>query len=335
MIGRILKKDFLRNKIVTATLFVFIMLAALLVASAIGIIIELFGSMDILLEKSNASHFNQMHAGEIDQTALDAFVSEHDGLIKDEQTVELLNINGANIFLLDNVTSEADSVMENAFVKQNSYFDFLLDTDNQILQMSDGEIAVPIYHMQKYGLQIGDTIKIASSGFEMEFTIAAFARDSMMNPSMLNSKRFLVSDNDWETLHANIGEIEYLIECQVYDVSRISELDNLYQDSEMPQKGPAIDYSLVKTINALSDGISAAVVILISILLIAIAALCLRFTMMAAIEEDYREIGVMKAIGIPSREIRRPYLTKYVVLAAAASVCGYVLSLFVGVIFKH
>jgi len=98
-------------------------------------------------------------------------------------------------------------------------------------------------------------------------------------------------------------------------------------------KGTAITYSLLKLMNSLTDGIVAVVIILIAILLILIAALCLRFTMLATIEEDYREIGVMKAIGIHSRDIRRLYLTKYVVIAAAACMCGYVLSLFVGGIF--
>jgi len=65
MFGRILKKDFLRNRIITATLFAFIMLAALLVSSATGIITELFGAMDTLLEESNAAHFAQMHSGEM------------------------------------------------------------------------------------------------------------------------------------------------------------------------------------------------------------------------------------------------------------------------------
>jgi len=331
--GRILKKDFLRNRIITATLFAFIMLAALLVSGATGIITELFGAMDTLLEKSNAAHFAQMHAGEIDQTSLDDFTSENAELVSGQQTVELLNINGSNIFLGDNEASEADSVMENAFVTQNNSFDFLLDTDNEILQVADGEIAVPLYHMQQYELQIGDTVRIESGDFEMEFTIVSFLRDSLMNPSLINSKRFLISGNDWEILNASLGEIEYLIEFQMVDLSRAGEFENLYQNSSMPQKGATMTNSLVTVINAMSDGISAAVIILIGILLIIISALCLRFTMMATIEEDYREIGVMKAIGINSKDIRKLYMTKYLVMSGLACVCGYIISLFVGHIF--
>lgn len=56
-------------------------------------------------------------------------------------------------------------------------------------------------------------------------------------------------------------------------------------------------------ISAVSDGIMIAVIILIGILVIFIALLCVRFTLLAKIEDDYREIGIMKAILMFSYEI--------------------------------
>lgn len=327
---KLLKHDLKRNKMITATLFMFIVLAAMLVSGAVDLMLTLFGSMDTLLDQSSAAHFAQLHAGTVEQADLDAFTSEHADLINGQQTVEMLGIDGGSIYIGNREVSEADSVMENSFVKQNLWFDYLLDTDNQILKLADGQIAVPIYHMQKYKLQIGDQIRIAEGAFQKDFTIAAFVRDSLMNPSMINSKRFLVSDGDWEILNGQLGEIESMIEFQLHDPARLNELETMYQDSELPQKGTAMGYSLVKVINGMSDGIAAAVILLIAILLSLIAALCLRFTMLTTIEEDYREIGVMKAIGISSQEIRSLYLVKYVVMAAAACVSGYLLSLLLG-----
>lgn len=43
-------------------------------------------------------------------------------------------------------------------MKQNANFDFLLDLNNKVIQISKGEIGVPIYFMQKYNLHIGDEI---------------------------------------------------------------------------------------------------------------------------------------------------------------------------------
>lgn len=57
-----------------------------------------------------------------------------------------------------------------------------------------------------------------------------------------------------------------------------------------------------------------------------IAMLCIRFTITTSMEEDYREIGVMKAIGITSKDIQKLYVTKYVVISAGGCICGYILS---------
>ena len=333
MMLRMLKNDLRRNRMITAALCGFFILAAMLVSGAITIILTLSGSMDTLLASADASHFSQLHAGEVEQMELDDFVKENRRLVKAQQTTELLGINGANIYIGGQEQSEADSLMENSFVRQNQQFDYLLDTNNQVLQVSDGEIAVPIYHMQRYNLKPGDKVQVAAENFARDFTIVAFLRDSLMNPSMINSKRFLVSDGDWELLREHLGDIEYLIEFQLYDTSRVRELETLYQDSNMPQKGTAMGYSLVKVINGMSDGIAAAVIIFIACLLVLIAALCLRFTMLTTIEEDYREIGVLKAIGISNQDIRKLYMVKYTLISAVACVVGYLLSLFAGNLF--
>ncbi|MEC3052461.1 ABC transporter permease, partial [Bacillus tropicus] len=168
---------------------------------------------------------------------------------------------------------------------------------------------------------------------ELEFTISAFVRDVQMNPSIVSSKRFVISHEDFERIKRNFGESEYLIEFQLTDVNKINEFQNLYESSNLPQKGPSITYSLFKTLNSLTDGIIAAVLIIISALLMLIAMLCIRFTITTSMEEDYREIGVMKAIGITSKDIQKLYVTKYVVIAASGCICGYIFSLFVTKIF--
>lgn len=70
----------------------------------------------------------------------------------------------------------------------------------------------------------------------------------------------------------------------------------------------------------------AALILLVSVLVTGIAFLCIRFTLLAKIEEDYREIGVMKAIGLRVSDIKKIYLTKYAAIAAAGSLLGYALS---------
>ena len=54
--------------------------------------------------------------------------------------------------------------------------------------------------------------------------------------------------------------------------------------------------------------IMAGLLILIGICLILIALLVLRFTLVFTIEEEYREIGIMKAMGLRNFAIKKLYL---------------------------
>jgi putative ABC transport system permease protein len=329
---KMLKKDALKKKMITVALFIFISLSVLLVASGTNMVMELTNSMNALFTKSNAPHFVQMHSGNINQAEIDTFASRN-SLVKDSQTVEMINIDGSSITLGNSQTSEQISIMDHYFVKQNHSFDFLLDLESEVIQVSKGEIAVPIYFKQQSNLNIGDKVRIANQSFDMELTVVNFVRDVQMNPPIIHSKRFLVNEDDLDMLKKNIGEVEYLIEFQLADLSKLSEFRNTYQSFELPNKGPNIDYNLFKTLNAITDGVVAAVIILVSVLLTIIAILCIRFTILAAIEEDYREIGVMKAIGIGQKDIKKIYLLKYIIMAALASVIGYLVSLFLGQLF--
>ena len=84
----------------------------------------------------------------------------------------------------------------------------------------------------------------------------------------------------------------------------------------------------------MSDAAVAMVIILISVLLIMIAALCIRLTFLATMDEDLREIGVMKAIGISKKDIKKVYLNKYRAMSVVAGIIGYLLSFVVVNLFN-
>mgnify|MGYP002508872420 CR=1 FL=1 len=64
----------------------------------------------------------------------------------------------------------------------------------------------------------------------------------------------------------------------------------------------------------------------VSLILIAVAFVVLRFTIVFTLSEEFREIGVMKAIGICNRKIRGLYLSKYAALSVIGAVIGLALS---------
>src|SRR5690606_13703957 len=75
------------------------------------------------------------------------------------------------------------------------------------------------------------------------------------------------------------GSVEYLIEFRLKDTADIGAFEAAYASAGLEANGPAVTYSLFIMINALSDGLMIAVILLVSLLVVAIALMCIRFTL--------------------------------------------------------
>ncbi len=318
MIHRIIRNDMARNRAIALTTLLFITAAAMLVSLAAVLGVNLAGSIDTLMRQAKTPHFLQMHSGALDSARLAAFAAQRED-VEAFQVLEFLNVDGARIAIGER--SLAHSVQDNGFVTQSPSFDFLLDLSGAPIQPADGEVYVPIGYMKDGTAKPGDRLTVGTQ----ELRVAGFLRDSQMNSPLSSSKRFLLSENDYNAIRS-MGSAEYLIEFRLKDLAGLGALERDYVAAGLEANGPTITHPLFQTINAISDGLVIAVLLLVAALVVSIAFLCIRFTLLAKIEEDYREIGVMKAIGLRAQDIRRIYLAKYAVLAAAGCALGYALS---------
>lgn len=325
MIGKLLLKDLKRKKIIYLSLILFIVLPALLLSNAAHMIMALSGSLNYLFEEARVPHFVQMHAGNPEKERIIQW-AEQQPLVESYQIVEMITVDGSDVYQGNSGRSEAESVMDLSFVKQNRSFDFLLNMNNEPVSPLPGEIAVPLYFKEKNALKLGDPLSLKHGTVEMVFSIGEFLRDAQMNPSIIHSKRFVLNEEDFLRVKESFGESEYLIEFRLTDPGKLSDFVDSYNDMDLPAMGPAINYDLFQVVNVISDGIIISILLLVSLLFCLVTVLCLRFTILASIEDDYREIGVMKAIGIPGRYIKRIYFSKYVLLGGAGAGMGYAAS---------
>jgi putative ABC transport system permease protein len=323
-----MRNDIARNKAITLTIMIFVAAAAMLVSLAVILVINLSSAIDTLMTQAKTPHFVQMHSGKLDPVRLDDFVEQHSE-IADYQVLDFLNIDAAEIIF--DQKSLAGSVQDNGFSVQSKKFDYLLSLDGEVINVFAGEVYVPISYMRDGTANIGDQVEVAGK----KFTVAGFLRDSQMNSLLSTSKRFLVNERDYAELR-EFGSVEYLIEFMLKDPSALGSFETEYITAGLEANGPTITYPLIKVLNAISDGLMIAVILLISALVVAIAFMCIRFTLLATIEEDYREIGVMKAIGLRVWDIKKIYLAKYAVIAISGSILGFTLSfLFRGMLLEN
>jgi len=321
------RHSLLANKATAAALAVLLILSAFLMATGAMVMERLLGSIDQLFDAARPPHFLQMHKGEFDRQALARFASSHPE-ISAWTVEEMLGFDGGAVTWQRPATGEAgdlaDSLIENLVVMQNEEFDFLLDETGAVPYPSPGEVYVPVAHQQRYGLRVGDELAIATESGRHELRIRGFVRDAQMASSLSAATRFLVSEPDFRALErAGGGAPEILVAYRLSDPSLTAQLQSAYEsDDALPTNGQAVTLQMIRMINAFSDGLVAVALILVSLLLVTIAMLNLRFVIRGTVEDEVREIGAMKAIGLPDKAITRLYLAKYRVLTLLACLVG-------------
>ena len=155
-----------------------------------------------------------------------------------QETMILLNIDGSHIHFGQNETM-AGTVQDISFIVQNEKFDFILDLNNEKLDVKEGYVAVPIYFMEHYDLQIGESIFVKNGDSQKEFIISDYARDYEMNSSLTSSKRFVINRTDYdEMLNSRGGELEYLIEFKLKENGNSQEVQTAYIEA-----GPSCKWS--------------------------------------------------------------------------------------------
>ena len=327
---KLLINDFRKRAWKNIILFVFMCLSVTIAASVVLMLSQLFSSITAMYETAKPPHFLQMHMGTVEQADIDEFNESFDGVTY-WQTAPMIDLYGDDITVTgaDGSYTLSDCRLDISFVKQNDKYDVLLDEKRVPLNLAAGEIGIPIIILDQYDISLGDKITVGANGILKQFTVAAYVYDGMMNSTICSSTRFLISDADFDSLLGNIGETEYLIETYFTDSSLATSYQTAYEQSDkgLPKNGQAITYTIIFLLSALTDILTAFVFVLTGIMLILVVVICLRYVILAELEDDVVEIGTMKSIGIPDKGIENLYLAKIRILMSIAGVVGFLLAL--------
>ncbi len=319
MYQRMIFNDIKKNRLVSAAACIFMAVSAALIGLTVLLFASLLNSIDNLMTDAKTCDFLQMHAGDLDMDELKAFAASRDD-VEDMLVANFLNVENSALSLNGRLLT--DSTQDNGFCIQNDSFDHLLGMNNEIIYPEEGKVYVPICYKSEYNLEAGQTMKAG----DIELVIEGFLRDSQMNSMMASSKRFLVNPTDYKKLE-EIGSQEYLIEFLVKDGYDIGAFATAYSDAGLPSNGPTITASLIKLMNALSDGMMILVILLVSMVVLVISLICIRYIVLTGLEKDKKEAGMLKAVGLPAKDIRKIYIKKYILLSFTGGVIGGLVAL--------
>ena len=198
----------------------------------------------------------------------------------------------------------------------------VFDQEDHPIALKPGEIAFSKLEAEENGLQLGDRVKIKIGEIEQEFTIAAIAKDAVFGSSMMGFKRLIISEEDFERFANQDNLTHTKIYCFNYEDKKEFNADWQKQNFNVISM---IDKSLL-SMCFIFDMLIAGILIIVSICLILIAFMVLRFTIVFTLQEDFREIGIMKAIGLKDSGIKSVYLIKYFGISILAASVGVILS---------
>ncbi|WP_281550043.1 FtsX-like permease family protein [Murimonas intestini] len=321
MLQRILKKDMKRRKSVNIILFIFITLASVFLSSSVNNILVVSSAVDYYMDRAAVPEVSLFTAGTDEEQEINDWIENEGPLVRSyesgilvilaEKSITLerggietsFNSNGASIYL---GTSDADHCK-------------VFDENGKSFSLNKGEIAMTSGVMERNGLEPGDKIRIAEGSVDKEFTVRLSTKDAGFGNDMAGMTRLIVSESDF-TMYKLKPEADLL---GMYYVDTDGAADFVRELND--QGFLSVMNSVTRATYAMAysfDMVMASLLILIGICLILIAMLVLRFTLVFTIEEDYREIGIMKAVGMKGFAIKKLYLIKYLVLVASGSIIG-------------
>lgn len=310
------------DRAVLAVLGALLLLVAVLACTGAALMARLVGAGDSLLERAEAPHLVQMHAGEVDEAEIARFADARPQVIA-HRVSPLLGLESSRLQL--DGESLAGSVQQVSLVVPDPERDLLLDLqDRPLREVTPGTVHLPVYYQLEHGVEIGSRLVVtAPDGFRRELVVAGFVRDSTMNTALAGSKRLAVHPADLAGIADRTGTWEQLISFWVEAPRQdLAALRTDYQLAGLPAAGPMVDRSAFALFTVLAEGIVASVVLLGAALVLAVALLCLRLALRTSLARDRRELAVMSLIGIPARDQARPRMIVHGTLALAAALLG-------------
>lgn len=322
MLFKTIKKDLKRKKTMNFILLLFIILATVFVASGINNVVNVVNGTDYYLDKAEIGDFLFILQGE-------DVIGSLDDTLNDCKEIDSYKLEDVIFASQDNYRINGKKVdSKNAGILQG--FDgkgikfFNLDNE-EIKDVPKGHVYISGSFMKRNGVKIGDKMRITHGSVDKELIVVGKIKDAFLGSDLMGNTRFLMNQEDMKEFfedenlyHHYGGQLGYIF---TKDTDAVAQALASAKSVAFAKPRSMIEMCYVL------DMIVAFMVLIMSICLMIVAFMVLKFSISFTIMEEYREIGVMKAIGIKNFQIRSLYIGKYFVMAIIGSAIGFGLSI--------
>lgn len=319
MFWRILKKDLKRKKTMNIILLLFIALSAMFAAASVNNILAVTGGLDNYFDKAGIPDYFIITRDGSGESA----ISQH---LDKSSCIEGYGAEKDIFASADNYKKNGEKFMDFSVISLVTDFSEarmkFFDEDNEVITDVDkGKVYITGNVPRRSGVKAGDKFTFTLGDTEMELEVAGIAKDALLGSDMMGNPRMLMNSEDYAVLCQDetisnfcMGHIYYI---ETDDIKSLeSELSGM---TGMLFNAGRDTVKMTYFMNMLV----AVIILIVSVGLLIVSFVVLRFTIRFTISEEFREIGVMKAIGLRNGGIRVLYLVKYFGIAVVGAAIGF------------
>lgn len=312
---RILKKDLKRKKSMNIILLIFIILASTFIASSANNVVTVTTALDSYFEKANVPDYWFATMDESHLEKYEKYAKKNDNKY---DVSEMVIVSEKDVFVDGKEFECSNTLLLAGLEEELVIFD---ENDKVMEKINDGEVWLSPSMFNANECKVGDVLKVTSDGVTKEFVVKGCVKDAVTSSDQIGLNRLFISDRDLACFNTDNAMLVYSV--NVYDIDDTFKQDFL--DLELSVLFN-VDKATIKFCYVF-DMIIAGIMLIVSVCLVLISMVILRFTINFTMSEEFREIGVMKAIGLRCSNIRLLYIVKYLATAVVGAVIGFGLSI--------
>lgn len=328
---RILKRDFKRKKSVNVILMVLVVLATTFIAGGVKNFVTVTNAIDKFIAESELADYTLITSRNTKEDVtendreIETFLQEQDE-VKKYWIDEMIGLSQNSMRRENGKKVELNNLacLTTCDIKQQKFFD---KEDRQITDVKIGTVYFDKNGMEKNNLKEGEKITLVSeNGFKKTLVLKGYTKDAFGGSEQMGVERLLVSSQDYADIFQNgdFGVINF-ISVWFHNYENRDAFISEFNEEEFVAVFTA-DKDLV-SLSYVMDVVMAAILLMVSFCLIILSVVMLRFTIIFTVNEDYKEIGIMMAIGLKNFSIRKIYLIKYAVITFAGALLGFCFSI--------
>ncbi|WP_148346945.1 ABC transporter permease [Robertmurraya massiliosenegalensis] len=319
-----------KSKSATASLFIFIVVAALLLNIGLMVITQLSPFFDNKVEQLKDPHVSIM----IDQASYNSsyedYFMNYSGVTETE--IEEIVIMDLAKFNFNHSKLTSSVALFNA---DSERMIGPLELIEKLNQPSDHDIYVPYSFKTNGGYKLGDHFTITYHDTDFQYRIAGFLETTVMGTTSIGVMKFMLPETSFQTLTEKVSEqangmaISVLMEDKTQSSQLLNDFTKKFPQSVIGETTSYImglDIELVKNVNTLTINIIATILVAFAAIIVLISLIVIRFRVSNSIEDGMENIGVLKAIGYTSWQILSSIILQFIVIVLCASTVGIILS---------